>query len=210
MRSAKDLRSRFAVCALCLGVLLIPLTAAPADASPSTPLPVCAGAKDLVVDVSQDVRNEAFMPAKDGHLWATFSYTQHLRIWAVGARQYCVRKDFDAGTWKSNAGLSPGLSGTISAGLTGTFQSTQYWVFTGRLAPLAPTSGHLGEVDADCTAVGVCVDDSYLIVDNFYFSQGWEHCATLRATLEVDGGEHGHMSLSIEGQKFSATGDITG
>lgn len=197
--------------ALSVGAVSIPVTAAPAAAKPMTPIPVCAGAKDLVVDVTQDVRNQPLLPARDGHMWANFSYTQHLRIWTVGARQYCVRKDFE-GTWESVAGLSPGLTGTISEGLTGTFHSTEFWEWTGELAPMAPTSGYLGEVNADCSAVGVCADDSYLIVNKYYFSQGWEHCTTVRANMEVDGGEHGHISLSIDGglHKVSATGDITG
>jgi hypothetical protein len=66
------------------------------------------------------VLNQPFLLARDGHVWANFSYTQHLRIWTVGDRQYCVRKDFE-GAWVSIAGLSPGLTGTISDGLTGTF-----------------------------------------------------------------------------------------
>jgi hypothetical protein len=197
--------------ALSIAAAVIPVTAGSAAAKPSTPVPVCAGAKDLAVDVTQDVLNQPVLPARDGHMWANFSYTQHLRIWSVGARQYCVRKDF-VGTWVSVAGLSPGLTGTISDGLTGTFQNTEYWEFTGELAPIAPTSGYLGVVHADCTAVGVCADNSYLIVDTFYFSQGWEHCNSVREDLEVDGGEHGHISLIIDGDlnRVSASGDITG
>jgi hypothetical protein len=144
-------------------------------------------------------------------MWANFSYTQHLRIWAVGANQYCVRKDIE-GTWVSIAGLSPGLTGTISGGLSGTFTDTTYWEWTGTLAPIAPTSGYLGVVDADCTAVDVCADDSFLIADTYYFTQGTQHCNSVRRDLEVDGGEHGHISLSIDGglNKVIATGDITG
>ena len=197
--------------ALSVGVVSIAMTAFPAVAKPATPVPVCAAAHDLVVDVTQDVRNQPFLPALDGHMWANFSYTQHLRIWNVGGHQYCVRKDTE-GTWVSFAGLSPGLTGTISAGLTGTFTDTTFWEWTGTLAPTAPTSGDLGVVHADCTAVDVCADDSYLIVEKFYFSQGTQHCNSVRRNLEVDGGAHGHISLSIDGDvnKVNATGDITG
>jgi hypothetical protein len=41
----------------------------------------------------------------------------------MGARQYCVGKDIE-GTWERIAGLSPGPTGTISDGLTGTFTDT--------------------------------------------------------------------------------------
>ena len=115
---------------------------------------------------------------------ANFTCTQHLHIWAVGARQYCVRKDFD-GAWTSIGGLSPGLTGTISDGLTGTFTATEFWEWTGTLSPSAPTSGYLGEVDAGCTAVDVCADNSYLIVDNLYFPQSTQHCNSVREDIEV-------------------------
>lgn len=213
MRNITSLSGRVVITvltALSIGAFSIPATAPSAAAGPSTPNTVCAGAKDLVVDVTQDVRNQPLLPARDGHMWARFSYTQHLRIWAVGGGHYCVRKDFE-GTWESVAGLSPGLTGTVSDGLTGTFHGTEHWKWTGRLAPIAPTSGHLGEVDAGCTAVDVCADDSYLIVTKYYFSQGTKSCKTLLAAMEVDGGEHGHISLRIDREKkVSATGDITG
>lgn len=213
--STKRLSRRVAMTVLstlAAAAVSIPVAAAPAAAEPTTPVPVCAGAKDLVVDVTQDVLNQTFVPAYDGHMWANFDYTQHLRIWTVGAGQYCVRKDVE-GTWTSVAGLSPGLTGTISDGVTGTFHSTDFWMWNGKLTPLAPTSGHLGEIDADCTAVDVCADDGYLIVNNFYFPPGTtRHCTWLRANLEIDGGEHGHISFSLDGGPgtVKATGDITG
>jgi hypothetical protein len=214
MRGIKHLSRQVVVTVLStlsVGAVSVAVTSAPAAAKPTTPVPVCAGAKDLVVDVTQDVINQPVLPARDGRIWADFSYTQHLRIWAVGARQYCVRKDL-AGTWVSIAGPSPGLTGTISDGLTGTFTDTTYWEWTGTLAPIAPTSGYLGEVHADCTAADVCADDRFLIVEKYYFPQGALHCNSVRRDLEVDGGLHGHISLVIDGDvnKVSAVGDITG
>lgn len=197
--------------ALSVGAVSTPAIAGPARAEPSTPVPVCAGATDLVVDVTQDVRNQPLVPARDGHMWANFDYTQHLRIWTVGAHQYCVRKDFD-GTWVSIAGASPALTGTVTDGVTGTFTGTEYWEWTATLSPTAPTSGYLGVVDADCTAVDVCADDGYLIVNKYYFPiAGYRHCSLVRSTLEVDGGDHGHLSVSYDGgRRLSITGDITG
>jgi hypothetical protein len=195
MRTINRVSSRVpmtVLCAVSATAIAVGATPAAAAAKPITPVPVCAGAKDLVVDVSQDVRNQPFLPARDGHMWANFSYTQHLRIWTVGARQYCVRKDVE-GTWTSIAGLSPGLTGTISDGLTGTFTDTTYWEWTGTLTPIAATMGHLGTVNADCTAVNVCADDNYLIADTYYFTQGTQHCNSVRRDLEVDGGEHGRV-----------------
>jgi hypothetical protein len=60
--------------------------------------------------------------------------------------------------------------------------------------------------------VDVCADDSFLIADKYYFSQGTQHCNSVRRNLEVEGGEHGHINLSTNGDvnRVSATGDITG
>jgi hypothetical protein len=59
--------------------------------------------------------------------------------------------------------------------------------------------------------VDVCADDSYLIVDKYCFpSEGYRHCSTVRANMEVEGGEHGHLSLNFNGgHRLSGTGDIT-
>ena len=67
-------------------------------------------------------------------------------------------------------------------------------------------------VNADCTAVDVCADDSYLIVNKYYFPlEGYRHCSLVRSTLEVDGGDHGHLSVSYNGgRRLSVSGDITG
>jgi hypothetical protein len=200
------------VSTLSAGAATLAMTADPAAAKPTTPVPVCAGAHDLLVDVTQDVLDQPFLPARDGHLWASFSYTQHVRIWAVGVHQYCVRKD-TAGTWVSVAGLSPGLTGTVRAGLTGTFTDTTYLEWTGTLSPSAPRSGYLGLVHADCTAVNVCADDRFLVVDTYYFPPGsTQHCNSVRRDLEVDGGELGLISFTVDGglNKVDVNGDITG
>ena len=214
MHLAKRLSGRVVMTVLStlsVGAALILTLAASADAQTTTPVPVCAGTKDLVVDVTQDVLNQPLVPARDGHMWANFDYTQHLRIWAVGAHQYCVRKDFQ-GTWVSRAGASPSLTGTISDGITGNFQGTEWWEWTADLSPTAPTSGNLGVVNADCTAVDVCADDSFLVVNKYYFPiDGYRHCSLVRSTLEIDGGRHGLISLSYDGgRRLSFTGDITG
>lgn len=199
-----------ALTALSAATLSMTAMAAPAVARPETPVPVCTGAKELLVDVTQDVENDYFLPARDGRMWASFDYTERVRIWSVGGRQHCVRTDYE-GTWDSIAGPSPALTGTLSEGVTGTFTNTEFFMWTGNLVESAPTSGHLGSVDAGCTDVGVCADDSHLVVTNLYFGQGFQHCAAVRGTLEIDGGAHGHVTLTlVSPHKVTATGDITG
>jgi hypothetical protein len=88
MRSTRRLSTRVVMTvlsALSFGAVSVPVTAAPAAAKPTTPIPVCAGAKDLVVDVTQDVRNQPFLPARDGRMWANFSVRPHA-VRAAGVR----------------------------------------------------------------------------------------------------------------------------
>src|SRR5687768_5888703 len=144
MRNTKHLSPRLigaAVVAVTVGAVSLPGAAA-AAAQPTSPIPICVAAKELVVDVTQDVRNDSYLPARDGRMWANFTYTQRVRIWSVGGQQYCIRKDIE-GTWVSIAGPSPGLTGNISGGLTGRFNGTEYLKWTGELSPIRPTSGHL-------------------------------------------------------------------
>ena len=214
MKSARRTSRRLALSVLSVvlaGAFTVPAAAAAAAATkPTTPVPVCSGAKAPVVDVTQDVEHQPFVPGRDGRIWADFTYSQHLRIWSVGGNQYCVRKDV-TGTWVSVAGPSPALTGTISDGVTGTLTSTEFWMWTGKLSPIRPTSGYLGTVNADCTTVDTCADDSYLL-SQFYWPNGYQHCQIVRAEADVDGGTHGDLRFVINGDvnRVNVTGDITG
>lgn len=91
----------------------------------------------------------------DGHVWALDDYTQHVQVWQVGEKHYCFRIEYD-GTWTSFAGVSPGGSGTISEGLTGTFHAFRVARLTGEFNPQYPLSGHVADFDRQCGADGIC------------------------------------------------------
>ncbi len=195
---------------LAITALTMGPSAVPAAAAPETPVPVCAGAKELLVDVTHDVENSHFILGRDGRMWASFDYSERVRIWKVGGRQHCVRLDAE-GTFETIAGTSPGLTGTVSDGVTGTFADTEWFMWTGRFDANAPSSGHLGSVDAGCTPDEGCQDDSHFLVSGLYFAQGTNHCTGVRGSLEMDAGAHGHISIALDGpRKLTGTGDITG
>ncbi|MEP7054113.1 MAG: hypothetical protein ABI912_02550 [Actinomycetota bacterium] len=164
--------------------------------------PGCPGATALVVDATLTVRNVDDR-AVDGHVWALDAYSERVRLWHVDADRYCAQLE-DNGTFTSFAGVSPALTGTISAGVTGSFVATQYISVTGDFAPKAPTTGFIGDFDTGCNQDGVCAnhDDRFTV---HYFDRvraarfGW-------FSALYGGGTHGTFTQSTDGNM----GDITG
>ena len=93
--------------------------------------------------------------ASDGHVWALDSYLPHVQVWKIGQMHSCIRIEYD-GTWTSFAGVSPGGTGTISAGLTGTFHGMRIFRLTGAFNPEYPLSGHVADFDSQSGADGTC------------------------------------------------------
>ena len=96
--------------------------AAAASVVSSTPVAAkakerCPDDKPLVVDVTRSIDNLADYGVT-GQVWALDDLVERVRIYEVGTNYFCVRFD-DVGTFTSFAGLSPGATGTISAGVTG-------------------------------------------------------------------------------------------
>jgi hypothetical protein len=67
----------------------------------------------------------------------------------------CFRIEYE-GTWTSFAGVSPGGTGTISEGITGTFYGMRILRLTGEFNPQYPLSGHVADFDWQCGADGTC------------------------------------------------------
>jgi hypothetical protein len=174
-------------------------TAAPASADPTTD---CSGAKAQVVDVTRSLRNAADFGA-DGHVWALDNYFEHMQLWRVGQHQYCLRLD-DRGTFTSFAGVSPNLTGTVGAGVTGTWHGTILAYLTGDFAPVAAVSGDLGEFDERCHQDGTCTWP--LWASDLYFSKGYQHVRYAQFGATFDGGAHGTWIQDLRAN----SGDITG
>jgi hypothetical protein len=179
-------------------------------ASPATAksTPGCAPADaPKVVDVTQDVEND--LDVAGGRVWALSSDNRRIQIWRVGVNHYCVQRDFE-GTFESFAGTSPNLTGTVSAGVTGTVSGIDYALFTGEFAPVAPTSGYVGDFDFGCTSTGTCANR--VGVGRLYFANGFQSIHLDWQRFEYDGGSHGTFIIQSgrNGSQTTTTGDITG
>ena len=138
--------------ALCVGLLA---TGAPvASAVPPAEPDRCPTDRPTLYDVTMSVKDAADF-ASDGHVWALDTYLQHVQVWQIGEKHYCFRIEYD-GTWTSFAGVSPGGTGSIGDGLTGTFHGFRLARLTGEFNPQYPLSGHVADFDRQCGADGTC------------------------------------------------------
>jgi hypothetical protein len=186
---------------LTLAVLLadaVAPAAARADESPA-----CAPqVKSQVADVTEHLRNWADVGV-DGHVWALTDVDLRIRVWKIGTNHFCVRRDVH-GTFRSFPGVSPNLTGTVSAGVTGTENGTDWAVFTGDWAPRVPLSGFVGDFDLGCTQAGDC--SLHRGVGYLFFADTFQALHVRDFAIVYDGGDHGIWRESSD----SSSGDITG
>ena len=112
-------------------------------------------------------------------------------------------KVHDVGTSTTFAGLSPEGTGTVPAGVTGTFDDTAYLRAYGKFAPTVPTTGSLGNFDAQCQQDGTCAGQ-ILSIRASYFPSGYKHLDGGAFTATYDGGACGTWVQTNSGD----TGDI--
>lgn len=144
-------RRKFAALTLCLGLLAI--GAPPASAVPPGPN-LCPTTRPTLYDVTMSVSNSVDRGTA-GNVWAKEQYLQHVRVWKIGQQHYCFVIEYD-GTWTSVAGVSPGGTGTIPDGITGTWHGVRLARLTGQFNPQYPLSGHVADFDRQCGTDGVC------------------------------------------------------
>ena len=187
-----------------LRVVLLPLILASAlwiaDARAKPQPDGCPEDKPMVVNAFANFRNVAD-EGLDGHVWALDQGTQYIQIWQTGENAYCVKRR-DVGTFATYAGVSPAGTGTISAGVTGSFQGTTYLRINGIFKANVPTSGYIGDFDAQCQQDGSC-SGQRLRTSALYFSRtnkvdfGW-------FLFAADGGACGKWIQTASG----SVGDI--
>jgi hypothetical protein len=161
----------------------------------------CPTDKLPVVDSYFTAENSADT-GPDGHVWALDAGTRFIRIWRLGGDAYCLQIR-DVGTFTTFAGLSPEGTGTVPAGVTGTFDSTSYLRAYGKFAPTVPTTGSLGNIDAQCQQDGSCANPIPHIRAS-YFPSGYKHLDFGAFTATYDGGACGTWVQTNSGD----TGDI--
>jgi hypothetical protein len=160
----------------------------------------CPTDKPLVVDSYATFENSADYGA-DGHVWALDAGTHSIRIWRLGGDAYCI-KVHDVGTFTTFAGLSPEGTGTVSGGVTGSFDGTMYLRFYGTFAPKVATTGFIGNFDLQCQQDGSCSGPAPRI-SRLYFSSVYAIDFGAFA-FTADGGACGTWFQSSSGD----TGDI--
>ncbi len=143
------------LCAALLATAVTAATALGAGNSPPIRPPLtqtqCAQGA-LVVNVNYTLIND-FDSGVAGNAWANDTINRHLQIRQVGTTtSYCAMID-DTGSFVTFAGVSPGGTGTVPAGIDGRinggYTTTQ---FTGTLdsSPAYKTHGNLGTFDLNC------------------------------------------------------------
>jgi hypothetical protein len=100
--------------------------------------------------------------------------------------------------------VSPNLTGTVTAGVTGTWHGVIVAYFTGAFAPVAPVTGDLGAFDEACDQDGNCVWPPWPA--DMYFSTGYQQLRYAAFGATFDGGTHGTWIQDMT----SSLGDITG
>lgn len=152
---------------LALGILTVPAISG-ATASAATKPDSCPLDKPMVVDGYDTSRDIADLGA-DGHVWALDAYTETVQIWRVGTNAFCVKKHA-VGSFSTFAGLSPEGTGTIGAGVTGSFEATVYIRIYGTFTPTVPTTGFIGDFDGQCQQDGTCLGTEPRVT-SLYFSR---------------------------------------
>ncbi len=101
----------------------------------------------LVTNVVHKVIND-IDSGEQGNYWAYDNYVKQIQVWDKGAGTFCAVVRY-MGDFRTVAGPAPGLSGTVAAGITGTFEGGYRAVITGVLnpSPTERTKGNIGEKD---------------------------------------------------------------
>lgn len=156
----------------------------------------------LVVNVNEAVLNDVDSGIA-GNNWAYDDVVRHIQVVQVAPNTFCATVKYD-GLFTTVEGTSPGATGTLTAGVRGTFQGGYVTtIFTGTLRPGAPVRGSLGTIDYQCDVNANCPgyvdwsDELFDHVSGFDLAWwGWIYRA----------GDNGTWVNAITGN----SGDITG
>jgi hypothetical protein len=188
--------------ALTAGLAGLLAAASLVDASAAVVQPnACPTGKPLVVDSYFTAENSADS-GPDGHVWALDNGSRFIRIWRLGGDAYCLQIR-DLGSFTTFAGLSPEGTGTLRGGTTGSFAGTSYLRVYGKFTPTVPTTGFLGNFDAQCQQDGTCARP-ILSIRSSYFPSGYQHIDGGAFTVTYDDGSCGTWTQTNSGD----TGDI--
>jgi hypothetical protein len=133
-------------------VLALVLASGAAAASP--PKNMGCGAGALVLSVSYHVQNDVDTGMK-GNNWAFDTYHRSVRAWRKASGRVYSASSYD-GEFTTLAGMSPGGTTQLPAGIRGTFKGSSVTTFRGKLsAGTVPLRGFVGSKDFMCSSTDV-------------------------------------------------------
>jgi len=128
------------------------------------------GGAKLVINVVQQVTNDADSGVA-GNVWAFDSFNRQIQVWQLTDGTFCANLKYQ-GSFVTNAGTSPGGTGTVGAGVMGTFEGGYTTgVFSATLTPgNNRTKGSIGTADYGCDVNYNC--PGYVNWTTRYFNSG--------------------------------------
>src|SRR6266852_9382558 len=113
----------------------------------------------LVINAVQKVVNDDDSGVA-GNAWALDDFVRQIQVVDTGGGTFCATVSYH-GSFTTFAGISPGGTGSVDAGVVGTFEggyvSTQFSA-TLKSAPLARVRGSIGTFDYQCDDALNCPD----------------------------------------------------
>jgi hypothetical protein len=176
--------------------------------------PSVCGTGTPIVDVTQTLLNGIDVNTAGTYLWAyDRTINEHVRYYQLGPNSFCKTRQID-GTFETINGDSPGGTGAIHAGITGTIHSVEAWSFTSTFDPgTHQTHGQLATIDLGCHVQGqpfyfYCTVARGNDADGaaYYFPSGFAHYSLESGYFLYDAGSHGRW-LQIGSRSI---GDIIG
>ena len=111
-----------------------------------------SGAK-LVINVVQQVTQD-IDSGIGGNYWAYDEYNRHIQVWQLTSNSFCAVLKY-TGSFSTVAGTSPGNTGVVGDGVTGTMEGGyRTTIFTADLkaSPAFKTKGNIGSFNYGCNA----------------------------------------------------------
>lgn len=84
-----------------------------------------------------------------GNVWAFDNYNKNVKAWDQGDGTFCAIVKYE-GQFVTNSGASPQNTGTLGAGVKGTFEGGYQANFDGTFNPTMKTTGNIGSYNYNC------------------------------------------------------------
>ncbi len=136
-----------------------------------------------------------------GNVWANDNYNKKVQVWQQSDGSFCAIVKYQ-GQFVTYSGPSPENTGTVDAGVQGTFEGGYQAAFDGTFSPTLATNGNLGSYNYACNGTYNCSAFDWVSAyfsNNTYFNQpywAWNYHA----------GKNGSWVNASTGN----SGDITG